>query len=61
MGKTIRSIVFAIAAVTIATSAQFALAQSAQTAADEPSLQAPLQSPLLATLEELQDLRLARP
>ena len=36
MGKTIRSIVFAIAAVTIATSAQFALAQSAPTVADEP-------------------------
>jgi formylglycine-generating enzyme required for sulfatase activity len=57
MGKTINSIGFAIAAVTIATSAQFAQAQSARTVADEP----PLQSPLLATLEELQDLRLARP
>jgi formylglycine-generating enzyme required for sulfatase activity len=56
MGKTIRSIVFAIAAATIATSAQFALAQSAQAVADET-----LQSPLLAAMEELQDLRLARP
>lgn len=61
MGKTANSIAFAIAAVTIATSAQFALAQSAQTAADEPPLQSSLQSPLLATLEELQDLRFARP
>ncbi|HWX26639.1 MAG TPA: SUMF1/EgtB/PvdO family nonheme iron enzyme, partial [Steroidobacteraceae bacterium] len=61
MGKTVRSIVFAIGAVAIATSAQFALAQNAQTVADEPPLQSPLQSPLLATLEELQDLRLARP
>jgi len=56
MGKTIRSIVFAIAAATIATSAQFALAQSAQAVADET-----LPSPLLAAMEELQDLRLARP
>jgi formylglycine-generating enzyme required for sulfatase activity len=56
MGKTIRSIVFAIGAATIAASVQLALAQSAQTVAGET-----LQSPLLGTLEELQDLRLARP